>query len=320
MNNAKSINLPSNLLSKKAVQQNKNTPNDNNQRFQFQQNDIIEDDEYSDPSFDEEEEINDFSQFTHKIIPTAIEESRQLVLPSDSFHHTQKEITIALRLSIIDWLLRIVLKLNYQRNTLYNAVWILDRILSKVSVSSEDLQLTSIVCLWMTAKVEAISSMSSIQEFLTICNNRFTSDQFRKKELQVFQLIDGRLNYPTSQLFLHPLLNGIECESYNQKVQFFLDMSLMEYELISYPSPLVTVGAIATVLGDRCPLLRLFSLISTDMTSDVLEIIRKITDITCYTLENKNTAMYTVFDEEWLQEMKEIAQKSLQYFINYFNE
>ena len=54
MNNAKSINLPSNLLSKKAVQQNKNTPNDNNQRFQFQQNDIIEDDEYSDPSFDEE--------------------------------------------------------------------------------------------------------------------------------------------------------------------------------------------------------------------------------------------------------------------------
>lgn len=317
--NMKASNLPRNAINKPL---NPTLNNSEDSRFQFPSNDLLDFDEYSDPSIDEydDDECSDPSQFVHKIIPTAIAESREMVVESESFQKVQKEITISLRLSIIDWLLRIVLKLNYQRNTLYNAVWILDRILSKESVSADDLQLTSIVCLWMTAKIENISSMSSIQEFLSICNNKFTSDQFKKKELQVFQLIDGRLNYPTSQLFMHPLMKGIECENDNiQKVQFFLDMSLMEYQLISYPSPLITVAAIAAVLGERCPILRLFALISCEVTPDLLEIIKKIAEITYYTLENKNTAMYTVFDEEWLQQMKEIIQKSLQYFMHYFN-
>ncbi|OHT12183.1 cyclin A [Tritrichomonas foetus] len=295
-----------------------NTSQSSVQKSEFALNPINydSDDEYSDPIMDEEEDLDDMLMKLPVVLPTSVTEAKLFVLPSDSFIQVQTEINIVSRLAIIDWLLRIVLKVKFQRGTLFNAVYILDRILATKPVSADSLQLTSIVCLWISAKVEEASNISSLPIFLTICQNQFTSEQFRTKELEIFGILNGRLNFPTSQLFIHPLLTAIDSESEFEAVQFFLDLSLMEFELICYPTPLIAVAAIAAAMGQKCPLKKLLSLISFDSSKDAIVAIKKLADAATFVLERKNTAMYSVYDEGWLQEMKDNVEKSVQFFCN----
>ena len=278
---------------------------------------VYGDSEYSDPCVEEEESNDDLTMKLPDIVKEAIKESKHFMIPSESFTNTQKEINITSRLAAIDWLLRIVLKVQYQRGTLFNAVYMLDLILSKKSIAIDDLQLTSITCLWISAKVEEIADMGSLQIFLKICKDQFTPEQFVAKELEIFKLLDGRFNFPTAQIFVHPLLKAIGSVDKIETVQFYLDLSLMDFDLICYPSPVVAVAAIAAAMGNRCPLRKLLKLINFDSTQDAIVAIKKIAYIATFVLERKNTAMYSVYDSEMLQKMKSNVEKSLQYFCNY---
>ena len=220
--------------------------------------------EYSDPTFYSDDDSlfdsvgsgpDTHSKLSNTIL-TAIEESNQFTIPRVSFA-IQKETTVSCRRAMVDWMIRVTTRVKWHKLTLYNAVYVLDKILSRIEVKRSDIYLLSATCLWISTKLEETSG-PSLPFFLRICQNKFKAEDFTMKECEICPLVNGRFNYPRPVFFLRPFLEEINAsEEVERMAQFCLDASLLSFEFIEVPAPVVTVVAIAASMGDQCPIRRL---------------------------------------------------------------
>jgi hypothetical protein len=113
----------------------------------------------------------------------------------------QADLTPILRDELIDWMSKIHDRCQISTNGLHIAVGVFDRILSKIQVSKKKLKLLGATSLLIGSKCEDIYPVS-FKSLIKVSGNLFREDDIIKCEMEILNLIDYDLCFPTPLFFL----------------------------------------------------------------------------------------------------------------------
>jgi hypothetical protein len=163
---------------------------------------------------------------------------------------------------LVDWICEIGEDLKFTSETIHLTVSYMDSILSKIEVPKTKLQLICLCCLLIAAKFSEVDSkVPPLKEVHDFCRGTYSVDLFKKSELLILELLDWNLKsitpYQFSQFYLSngctfssdkSLIRDIDAKllRYLRKyAEFFVDLSLQDYEFIKYNSHIVACASIA---------------------------------------------------------------------------
>jgi hypothetical protein len=99
---------------------------------------------------------------------------------------------------LVDWLVNVSLKFKVLDETLFSAIWIMDRFFSKdASVGKDHLQLICITCLMISAKMEEVYP-PSMADYVDICDGAYTQIEILDMEAHVLSVLQFDIAVATS--------------------------------------------------------------------------------------------------------------------------
>lgn len=106
----------------------------------------------------------------------------------------QCDISWSLRGECVNWMLQVHSRYRLLPETFWIAVNVLDRFLSKRTVSLEKLQMVGAISLFIAAKYEEILA-PSVEEFVLCCDGAYSKDHFLKGERIVLGAVDFKVSH-----------------------------------------------------------------------------------------------------------------------------
>ncbi|KAI0702047.1 cyclin-like protein [Cerioporus squamosus] len=172
-----------------------------------------------------------------------LKEVEQTTMPNPHYMENQKDLAWKMRGILIDWLIQVHSRFRLLPETLFLAVNIIDRFLSKRVVSLAKLQLVGITCMFIAAKVEEIVAPSA-SNFLYCAEESYTESEILQAERYVLKTIDWNLSYPNP---IHFLRRISKADDYNVQVRtigkYLLEIQCLEWRLIAAPPSLLAAAS-----------------------------------------------------------------------------
>jgi len=156
----------------------------------------------------------------------------------------QNEITWAMRQTLVDWLLQVHLRYHMFPETLWIAVNIVDRFLSKRVVSLLKLQLVGITAMFIASKYEEILA-PSVDEFVYMTENGYTKEEILKGERIVLQTLEFRIsNYCSPYSWMRKISKADDYDIQTRTLSKFLtEVTLLDHRFLrAKPSLIAAVG------------------------------------------------------------------------------
>lgn len=236
-------------------------------------------DEYSDPetesyeseSYDPLDEMLDIdirnlndpmrlSKYAEMIFCKARDDFGSIVSSNEVLTSTQNLEAPHWHETCVKWIFKIHREYEMRRDTLFEAVAYLNIVFARRKVEISDLQLLTVTCLWMAAKIEE-GVVAKLDEMCEICSDNVTQQDFVRCEREVLMMLGFKLNYPTSIFFLRRLLDAIEAnKEIREASKFFCELSLIYIDFLDYQPDVIALAAASlgkVCLGEYCPTRRM---------------------------------------------------------------
>ncbi|KAM8853205.1 cyclin-P [Synchiropus picturatus] len=143
-----------------------------------------------------------------------------------------RHFTDSTRAVLVDWLMQVHEIMNFQDDTLYLSIHLLNRALRQVKVSTANLQLLGMVCLFIAAKKEE-SLLPEVSGLCYLMDHTYTKHQLLRMERKVLCGLKFDLSYCSPLHFLHILASLARCSA---KVvwmaRYLLQLSLLENQCV----------------------------------------------------------------------------------------
>ncbi|KAF8227262.1 hypothetical protein L208DRAFT_1297353 [Tricholoma matsutake] len=177
------------------------------------------------------------------------------MMPSPSYMDGQNEITWAMRQTLVDWLLQVHLRYHMLPETLWIAVNIVDRFLTKRVVSLVKLQLVGVTAMFIAAKYEEIIA-PSVQEFVFMTENGYPKEEILKGERIMLQTLEFRVShYCSPYSWMRKISKADDYDIQTRTLSKFLtEVTLLDYRFLRVkPSLVAAVGMYCarTMLGGK---------------------------------------------------------------------
>jgi hypothetical protein len=146
-------------------------------------------------------------------------ESRKHLRPDSQYMNNQTEIRPHMRQILVDWLMQVCDVHKMTDPTLFLAIDIIDRYLSKEIIFKKNFQLVGIVALMISCKYCEISHPTV--DFMTdLTMNTYKHREFKKLEGLILNSLDWSITKATSNDFVHKYVQFLElpCEIANYAV------------------------------------------------------------------------------------------------------
>ncbi|XP_074369762.1 cyclin-A1-1-like [Apium graveolens] len=167
----------------------------------------------------------------------------------DYMQKVQKDITISMRKTVIDWLVDVALVHELDSETLYLSVNYIDRYLSGNSINQENLQLLGVACMMIASKYEE-TDPPSVQKFRKVTANTYSEDEILRMETTVLHCLKFQLTVPTVSSFLsrfvyvakavtRALPVELECMS-----NYLAELSLLDYSMLGYAPSQIAASSV----------------------------------------------------------------------------
>ncbi|XP_056466407.1 cyclin N-terminal domain-containing protein 2 [Gadus chalcogrammus] len=147
------------------------------------------------------------------------------------------------RAVLVDWLIQVHEMLHFQDETLYLAISLMNRGLRQIKVSTVNLQLLGVVCLFLAAKKEECL-VPEVSELCYLMDNGYTKKQLLRMERRVLSGLQFDLSHCSPLDFLLFTASIARCSA---KVvwmaRYLLELSLLEGECVVY-LPMQLAGAV----------------------------------------------------------------------------
>jgi hypothetical protein len=243
----------------------------------------------------------------------AITESDSFVLSVASFERLQTEVTKMTRAVVVDWLLRVTLRVKFQHSTLFNAIRFLDGVLAMERVRKAQIHLLSAVCLWITAKVEETAFYHSLPVMGAICqNSEFTERELRLEEAHIVALMKDPFSFPNAHLLLHLLVLDIGIPEAKENAEFWLLCSLYEQWLIEIPASLTVGAAVMAAVGPHGPFEKIAALVPiTRDRAQVGGILRSFAAVARAMLHQPEKALREYFGADYIKQQLDVIQETI---------
>ncbi|XP_068444015.1 G2/mitotic-specific cyclin-B3 isoform X2 [Clinocottus analis] len=169
-----------------------------------------------------------------------------------------------MRAILIDWLVEIQENFELYHETLYLAVKMADHYLAKTPVHRELLQLVGSTTMLIASKFEE-RSPPSVDDFLYICDDAYKREEIISMEANILQTLAFDINIPIPYRFLRRFAKCVSSGMDTLTLaRFYLEMSLMEMELVSTRGSLLAsscllLALVSKDLGGWSPVLQFHS-------------------------------------------------------------
>ena len=154
----------------------------------------------------------------------------------------QKSINDKMRAILVDWLIDVHFRFNMKKKTLFNCIYIIDAFLSKNLIDRKYLQLLGMAALLISCKETEIM-YPSLNSFLALSDFSYSLQELTNMERFVMKILDFDILAPTAEEFY--AINA-EYFKFGEKQRFFgeyfLDASLIDYNLLKYNQSTIAVA------------------------------------------------------------------------------
>ena len=174
-------------------------------------------------------------------------------MPNADYMDGQPEIHWGMRETLVNWLLQVHLRYHMLPETLWIAINIVDRFLSKRVVSIAKLQLVGVTAMFIASKYEEILA-PSIEEFVLMTESGFTKEEIMKGERIVLQVLDFKIShYCSPYSWMRKISKADEYDIQTRTLSKFLtEVTLLDYRFLRVkPSMVAAIGMYTarTMLG-----------------------------------------------------------------------
>jgi len=156
------------------------------------------------------------------------------------------------RVSLIDWVTEVHRKFKTLRQeTLFLAINVIDRFLSKRQVAKDKLQLVGATCLLIASKVEDMWP-PLVRDLVYVASNAFTKQDLKKMERTVCNAIRFEVVVPTIAPFLarYGKAGGLDSTG-KQLASYIAELGMHKYEHIKYAPSMVAASSVALAMRMR---------------------------------------------------------------------
>lgn len=165
-------------------------------------------------------------------------------MPNPSYMDGQNEITWGMRQTLVDWLLQVHLRYHMLPETLWIAVNIVDRFLTKRVVSLVKLQLVGVTAMFIAAKYEEILA-PSVDEFVYMTEKGYTKEEILKGERIMLQTLEFRIShYCSPYSWMRKISKSDDYDIQTRTLgKFLIEVTLLDYRFLRVkPSIVAAVG------------------------------------------------------------------------------
>ncbi|EIN03731.1 hypothetical protein PUNSTDRAFT_93743 [Punctularia strigosozonata HHB-11173 SS5] len=173
-----------------------------------------------------------------------MQELEEEMMPGTNYMDAQSEIDWSMRQTLVDWLLQVHLRYHMLAETLWIAVNIVDRFLTKRVVSLAKLQLVGVTAMFIAAKYEEILA-PSVDEFVYMTENGYSRDEVLKGERIMLQTLDFRVSdYCSPYSWMRKISAADNYDIQTRTLSKFLtEVTLIDYRFLGCkPSLVAAVG------------------------------------------------------------------------------
>ncbi|KAG8929184.1 hypothetical protein FRC01_004720, partial [Tulasnella sp. 417] len=156
----------------------------------------------------------------------------------------QTEIEWSMRRTLIDWLLQVHLRYHMLPETLWIAVNIVDRFLSRRVVSLIKLQLVGVTAMFIASKYEEIMA-PSVEEFAFMTENGYTREEILKGEKIILQTLDFNISpYCSPYSWVRRISKADDYDIQTRTLcKFLMEVTLLDHRFLrAKPSLIAAVG------------------------------------------------------------------------------
>ncbi|OAV89601.1 hypothetical protein PTTG_05846 [Puccinia triticina 1-1 BBBD Race 1] len=171
---------------------------------------------------------------------TYMESLEETTLPNPRYMDAQTEIEWDMRTTLIDWLLQVHMRYHMLPETLWIAVNIIDRFLSKRVVSLVKFQLVGVTAMFVAAKYEEIMA-PSVEEFVYMTENGYTRDDILKGEKILLNTLDFRISpYCSPYSWLRRISKADNYDIQTRTLsKFLMELTLLDHRFLRAKSSMV---------------------------------------------------------------------------------
>ncbi|XP_029677855.1 G2/mitotic-specific cyclin-B [Formica exsecta] len=156
-----------------------------------------------------------------------------------------QEVTPKMRSVLVDWLIEVHQQFRLMQETLYLTVAIIDRFLQSFkTIDRKQLQLVGVAAMFIASKYEEMYS-PDISDFVYITDQAYTKLDILEMELLIVRTLDYSFGRPLPLHFLRRYSKaGKALPIHHTMAKYFLEQSLVHYEMCHYPPSLIAAAAI----------------------------------------------------------------------------
>lgn len=165
-------------------------------------------------------------------------------MPNPDYMDGQNEISWSMRQTLVDWLLQVHLRYHMLPETLWIAVNIVDRFLTKRVVSLVKLQLVGVTAMFIAAKYEEILA-PSVEEFVYMTEKGYTKEEILKGERIMLQTLDFQIShYCSPYSWMRKISKADDYDIQTRTLSKFLtEVTLLDHRFLRVkPSLIAAVG------------------------------------------------------------------------------
>ncbi|CAH7688976.1 G2/mitotic-specific cyclin 3 [Phakopsora pachyrhizi] len=169
-----------------------------------------------------------------------MEQLEESTLPNPRYMDSQTEIEWDMRTTLIDWLLQVHMRYHMLPETLWIAVNIIDRFLSKRVVSLVKFQLVGVTAMFVAAKYEEIMA-PSVEEFVYMTENGYTREEILKGEKILLTTLDFRISpYCSPYSWLRRISKADDYDIQTRTLsKFLMELTLLDHRFLRAKSSMI---------------------------------------------------------------------------------
>jgi len=174
-------------------------------------------------------------------------------LPNPNYMDNQTELEWKMRGILVDWLLEVHTRFRLLPETLFLAVNIIDRFLSRKVVQLDRLQLVGVTAMFIASKYEEVLS-PHVQNFRHVADDGFTEAEILSAERFVLAALDYDLSYPNPMNFLRRISKADNYDIQTRTLgKYLLEIGCLDHRFIKHPPSQVAAASmyLARLVLDR---------------------------------------------------------------------
>ncbi len=241
----KDENINPNIITK-VYSSNRNKTNDN---VNHNANNIEEDVEMKEGNINSENKVikkvniqNVDEYFNEICIELFKNEDKYLVDPQ--YMSNQPDINYRMRAILIDWLIDVHLKYKLVPQTMYIAVNLIDRYLSKNETNRAKLQLVGVTAMFIACKYEEIYP-PELKDFVYITDGAYVKSDVLNMEYKMLKSLEFNVTFPTQWSIFEIYRKKLDLNEKTFKLAWFLmELCLINYKSLKFKMSVLAASSI----------------------------------------------------------------------------